>query len=221
LTFSGGEIFLAFFDFIINSMSSLLNFCYQFTVSIGCANYGVAIILLTLFIKIILYPLTVKQIKSIQAMQELQPKMKAIQEKYKGKPEKLSEELKKLYANAGVNPLAGCLPLLVQMPILIAIFYAIRDYHYLQTPPAFLWIPDLSQSDATFILPIVSGLTTYFQQKQTATEQTANNKILMYGMPVFIGYISLNFPSGLVLYWVMSNLAQIFQQWYMYRKAAA
>lgn len=205
------------FDLLSNAMGSVLTFCYNFTVTMGYANYGVAIILLTLAIKIILYPLTVKQIKSMKAMQDLQPKMKEIQEKYKGKPEKLNNELKRLYAEAGVNPLAGCLPLLVQMPILIAIFFAIRDYHYLQTPPAFLWVPDLSVPDPTYILPVVSALTTFIQQKQTATEVTQNNKILMYGMPLFIGYISLTFPSGLVLYWVVSNLAQIFQQWFMYR----
>jgi YidC/Oxa1 family membrane protein insertase len=198
-------------------MASCLGYCYELTISLGYANYGLAIIFLTLGIKILMYPLTVKQIKSMKAMQVLQPKMKEIQDKYKGKPDKLNAEVRKLYSEAGVNPLAGCLPLLAQMPILIAIFFAIRDYNYLQIPPSFLWLADLSLPDATFILPVLAGVTTYIQQMQTATEQTANNKILMYGMPMLIGWISLTFPSGLVLYWTTSNIAQIAQQWLMYR----
>lgn len=198
-------------------MQSALTFFYNLTVNMGFANYGIAIILLTIAIKAILYPLTVKQVKSMKAMQDIQPKMKQIQEKYKGNPEKLNKELAALYKEAGVNPLAGCLPLIVQMPFLIAIFFAIRDYNYLQQPPSFLWMTDLAQPDGTYILPILSAVTTYIQQKQTTSEMTQQAKMMMIFMPLFIGYISLTFPGGLVLYWVVSNLFQIFQQWFMYR----
>jgi len=204
-------------DFLSNIMQSVLTFFYDLTVSMGFANYGIAIILLTIAIKAILYPLTVKQVKSMKAMQDIQPKMKQIQEKYKGNPEKLNKELATLYKEAGVNPLAGCLPLIVQMPFLIAIFFAIRDYNYLQQPPSFLWMTDLAQPDGTYILPILSAVTTYIQQKQTTSEMTQQAKMMMIFMPLFIGYISLTFPGGLVLYWVVSNLFQIFQQWFMYR----
>ena len=204
-------------DFIVDFMRSVLTFFYGLTGTMGFANYGVAIILMTIAIKLVLYPLTVKQIKSMKGMQEIQPKVKALQEKYKGNPEKLQKEMKELYAQAGVNPLAGCLPLLVQMPFLIAVFYVLRDYHYLQDPPSFLWVQNLSLPDPTYVLPVLSALTTYLQQKQTTTEMTQQTRMMMIFMPLFIGYISLSFPAGLVLYWVASNIFQIVQQWYMYR----
>lgn len=207
-------------DFLSNIMQTALTFFYNLTISFGFPNYGVAIILLTIAIKALMYPLTVKQVKSMKAMQDIQPKMKELQEKYKGNPEKLNKELANLYKEAGVNPLAGCLPLLVQMPFLIAIFFAIRDYQYAQLPPSFLWMTDLAQPDPTYILPVLSALTTYIQQKQTTTEMTQQNKMMLIFMPIFIGYISLTFPAGLVLYWVVSNMFQIGQQWFMYRNNA-
>jgi YidC/Oxa1 family membrane protein insertase len=206
------------FDTFIGYLQAILTFFYNVTANIGLANYGVAIILLTIVIKMLLYPLTVKQVKSMKAMQELQPKMKEMQEKYKDNPEKLQKEMTAMYKETGVNPLAGCLPLIVQMPILIGIFYAIRDYTYLNPPPQFLWITDLAKADHTYILPVLSALTTYIQQKQTTTEVTQQTKMMMVFMPLFIGYISITFPAGLVLYWVVSNVVQILQQWWMYRQ---
>lgn len=207
---------MALFDGAIGILQQILTFFYSMTGSLGIPNYGVAIILLTLVIKLILYPLTLKQVRGMKAMQELQPKMKELQEKYKGNPEKLNKEMALLYKESGVNPLSGCLPLLVQMPILMGIFYAIRDYQYAQLP-SFLWIPDLSQPDHLYILPILSAATTYIQQKQTSADMNQQTKMMMTFMPLFIGYISINFPGGLVLYWVMSNIFQITQQWWMYR----
>ncbi|GMB00159.1 YidC/Oxa1 family membrane protein insertase [Pelosinus sp. IPA-1] len=210
---------MALFDSAIGLLQDILTFFYNMTASLGIPNYGLAIILLTLAIKLILYPLTVKQVKGMKAMQDLQPKMKAMQEKYKGNPEKLNKEMALLYKESGVNPLSGCLPLLVQMPILMGIFYAIRDYHYAQLP-SFFWIADLSQHDPLYILPVLSAATTYIQQKQTSSDANQQAKMMMNFMPLFIGYISINFPGGLVLYWVMSNLFQIIQQWWMYRGEA-
>ncbi|MDF2563837.1 MAG: rane protein insertase, YidC/Oxa1 family, partial [Massilibacillus sp.] len=103
-----------------------------------------------------------------------------------------------------------------QMPILIGIFYAIRDYVY-QGAPAFLWVTNLSQADPYYILPVVSAATTYIQQKQTTAEMNQQTKMMMIFMPLFIGWISLTFPAGLVLYWVVSNTMQILQQWWMSR----
>ncbi len=208
------------FDVFIGFLQSFLTIFYQFSTAIGMPNYGVAIILMTIVIKVLLYPLTVKQVKSMKAMQDLQPKVKKIQEKYgKKDPQRMQQEMAALYKEAGVNPVAGCLPLIAQMPLLIGIFYAIRDYTYLNTP-SFFWIQNLSEADPTYFLPILSAVTIYIQQKQTmSTGSDANQqaKIMMYMMPLFIGYISLTFPAGLVLYWAMSNIMQIIQQWWMYR----
>lgn len=209
-------------DFLANIMKSALTFFYNLTVSWGFANYGVAIILLTVVIKVAMYPLTVKQVKSMKGMQEMQPRMKALQEKYKGNKEKLSSEMAALYKETGVNPLAGCLPLLIQMPFLIAIFYALQGYEYLGDP-TFLTM-NLSKTPtgaALVILPALSAITTYVQQKQTTTEMTQQNKMMMIFMPLFIGYITTTFPVGLGLYWVIGNVIQIIQQWWMYRQPAA
>ena len=207
------------FDSFIAFLQAILTVFYNISGYIGFANYGVAIILMTIVIKILLYPLTVKQIKSMKAMQDLQPKMKELQEKFKDKPEKLQQEMAALYKNSGVNPLAGCLPLLAQMPILMGIFFAIRDYSYIGDP-TFFWLSNLSVADHIYVLPIISAVTTYIQQKQTMNDDNPQTKMMMYFMPIFIGYISINFPSGLVLYWVVSNIAQIIQQWWMYRDEA-
>ena len=207
------------FDSFVAFLQAILTVFYNISGYIGFANYGVAIILMTIVIKILLYPLTVKQIKSMKAMQDLQPKMKELQEKFKDKPEKLQQEMAALYKNSGVNPLAGCLPLLAQMPILMGIFFAIRDYSYIGDP-TFFWLSNLSVADHIYVLPILSAVTTYIQQKQTMNDDNPQTKMMMYFMPIFIGYISINFPSGLVLYWVVSNIAQIIQQWWMYRDEA-
>ena len=207
------------FDSFIAFLQAILTVFYNISGYIGFANYGVAIILMTIVIKILLYPLTVKQIKYMKAMQDLQPKMNELQEKFKDKPEKLQQEMAALYKNSGVNPLAGCLPLLAQMPILMGIFFAIRDYSYIGDP-TFFWLSNLSVADHIYVLPILSAVTTKKKQKQTMNDDNPQTKMMMYFMPIFIGYISINFPSGLVLYWVVSNIAQIIQQWWMYRDEA-
>lgn len=208
---------MAIFDAFIGYLQSFLTIFYNFSEAIGYANYGFAIIMLTVVIKMLLYPLTVKQVKSMKAMQEMQPQLKKLQEKYKGKPEILQKEMASLYKNAGINPLAGCLPLIAQMPILIGIFYAIRDYTYVGSP-AFLWLDHLSAADPYYILPVLSAVTTFIQQKQTMTDSNnPQTKMMMIMMPLFIGWISCTFPAGLVIYWVVSNIMQILQQWWMYR----
>ena len=209
------------FQPIVDLMSTLVTYAFQLTQMIGYPSYGVAIILLTIVIKAILAPLTVKQIKSMKAMQELQPRMKQLQDKYKNDPAKLQAEMGALYKEMGVNPLAGCLPLLVQMPFLIAIFYALQGYPYDQNYVQFLWLPSLGEPDPMYILPVLSAASTWIMSKQTGSGATGaaaqQQKIMTIFMPLFIGYISLKFPAGLVLYWVVMNLMQIGQQFFMDR----
>jgi len=214
------------FDYLVELMKSALTFFYNITVKAGVPNYGLAIILMTIVIKMLLYPLTVKQVKSMKAMQDIAPKMKALQEKYKDNKEKLQREMAQLYKDAGVNPLAGCLPLLIQMPFFIAIFFAIREYSYV-SDPSFLWIKNLAQgtslqdpSDPYYILPALAAITTYVSTKQTTTDPSQQNKMILMFMPIFIGWITITFPAGLGLYWVVSNIIQIIQQWWLYRPAA-
>ena len=211
------DFFFFFFDPIVHLFQTGINVLYKMLSDAGFPNYGVAIILLTIIIKMLLYPLTMKQIKSMKGLQELQPKMKKLQEEYKNNPQLLQQEMAKLYESAGVNPFAGCLPLLVQMPILMAIYYALRDMTY-AGDPSFFWIPSLSEADPLHILPIVSALTTYVVSIQTTpSEGGGQAKMMAYMMPLFIGWISWNFAAGLVLYWITMNFVQGLQQWWMFR----
>ena len=208
-------------DFLSSLVQQAVTITYNFTSSIGFPNYGLAIIIMTVIVKIAMYPLTAKQIASTTAMMELQPKMKAIQEKYKDNKPLLNQKLAELYKEQGVNPLAGCLPLLVQMPIMIGIFYGIRDFQYIG-PNNFLWMENISLPDPYYILPVLSALTTFIQSKLSMPDTSSSqNKIMLYFMPLFIGYISFTFPAGLVLYWVIMNIMQIGQQALMSRKKAA
>jgi YidC/Oxa1 family membrane protein insertase len=182
----------------------------------GFPSYGVAIILMTVVIKILFYPLTVKQVRSMKAMRELGPKLKELQEKHKDNKVKGQEEVAALYKEAGVNPLAGCLPLLIQMPFLSGIFYAIRNFSYV-SQPSFLWIKTLSSADPFYILPVLAAITTYISSQQTMTDSSQQNKMMLLFMPVMIGYMTMKFPSGLGLYWVVGNIIQIAQQRFLYK----
>ncbi len=204
------------FEPIVHILQIVLDFFYHITSMIGLENYGLAIVLMTIVIKMILYPLTVKQVRSMKGMQDIQPEMKKLQAKYKNNPQQMQKELGKLYKDAGVNPMAGCLPLFAQMPILMGMFYALRDLTYVGDP-GFLWMATLSDPDPYYVLPVLSALTTFIQQKQTTTEMNQQMKMMMIFMPLFIGWISISFPAGLVLYWVTMNIMQISQQWWMYR----
>ena len=209
------------FNPLVEALEFVLGFLHDIFSLAGIESYGVAIIVLTIIIKMIFYPLTVKQVKSMKAMQELQPKMKKLQDKYKNDPKRLQQEMGALYRNAGVNPLAGCLPLLVQMPFLMGMFYALQSLDY-GGDPTFLWIENLSNPDPFYILPVLSAVSTYVLQKQTASssgsaQMQMQMKIMAVVMPLFIGWISCNFAAGLVIYWIVNNVIQILQQWWMYR----
>lgn len=209
------------FQVLVDFMRTLLTYCYNLTEALGFPSYGIAIIIMTIGIKAILAPLTAKQVKSMKGLQKLQPKMKEIQNKYKNDPQRAQQEIAKMYKELGVNPLSGCLPLLVQMPFLIAIFYALQGYPYDPAYESFLWLPSLGEADHLYILPVLSALSTFVMSKQTAQDATGagagQQKIMQIFMPLFIGYISLNFPSGLVIYWVVSNIFQMIQQFFIYR----
>ena len=207
------------FDPLVQIFRLVFEGFYNLTAAVGFANYGIAIILMTILVKALMYPLTAKQVRSMKAMQELQPALKKLQKDYKNNPQLLQQKMAELYKESGVNPLAGCLPLLIQMPILMGVYYCLYGYSY-SGDPTFLWLTSLSDTDPLYVLPILSALTTYIQQKQTMVNNGQDNqqmKIMSYMMPLFIGWISLNFPSGLVVYWVTMNICQIVQQWYMFR----
>jgi len=198
-------------EYIRDGLTWLLNFLYGIT-----SDYGLAIILLTVVLRVVLYPLFVKQTRSMAMMRELQPQMAEIQKKYKDKPEEYQRRVLELYRKNKVNPLGGCLPMLVQLPILWALFQVLRDFKF---GAGFLWLKSLSAPDQYYILPILSGLTTYTQTLQTGTDPS--QKAISLIMPVFIGWISLSLPAGLVLYWVVSNLLSMGQQWIVNRQMAA
>ena len=214
---------MEFFSNLLSPIENLLQFVlgglYNINSMFGLVSYGYAIILLTIIVKFLLYPLTVKQVKSMKAMQEIAPKMKKIQEKYKDNPQVMQQKVAAMYQEAGVNPLAGCLPLLVQMPILMGMYYSLYNLEYPSADAAqFLWLPSLSEADPYYILPILNVLTTFYQTRQTSDMSNPQMKMMMLIMPLFIGFISLTFPSGLVLYWVVMNICQILQQWWIYRE---
>lgn len=207
------------FSPITTIFRAVLDMFFNLTSMAGYESYGVAIILMTIMIKCLLYPLTAKQIRSMKAMQEIQPELKKIQKNYANNPQMMQQQMAELYKNSGVNPLAGCLPLLIQMPILMGVYYSLYGLDY-SGDPGFMWLPSLSDPDPIYVLPVLSALTTYLMQKQTSANQGGDNqqmKIMMAVMPIFIGWISLNFPSGLVLYWVTMNVVQIIQQFFMFR----
>ena len=181
----------------------MLRFFYDFS-----GSYGLAIILLTVAIRLVLAPLTFSQSKSMEAMKRLQPEMQALQAKYKDKPEEYNAKIMELYKENKVNPLGGCLPMLVQLPFLWALFAVLREFDF---GTGFLWLTSLSTPDPLYILPILSALTTYAQMLMTSAD--ASQKSMMFIMPAFIGYISINFPAGLVIYWVVSNLFSMGQQY--------
>lgn len=207
-----GELFGA----LVDGITAILVWLYNGTAALGFPNYGLAIILLTVVVKVVLYPLSYKQMHSMAAMQRLQPKLKEIQEKYKKDPQKLQQKMMELYKENGVNPMAGCLPLLIQLPILFALYRALLKFPYKVAAHAgFLWVPSLSHKDPYFILPILAGLSTYWQMKVTpqAGGQEQMQQMMTFMMPVMFVWICSTLPAGLALYWVIFNLLAVGQQY--------
>jgi YidC/Oxa1 family membrane protein insertase len=182
-----------------------LRFFYGF-----CHNYGVAIILLAVVIKVLLYPLSHASLKSMRSMQRLQPEMNRLRAKYKDDREQLHREIMLLYRRHKVNPLSGCFPLLLQLPVLYAIFTALRGAVELRGAPFILWIKDLSEHDPFYVLPLMMGGTMFIQQRLSIPDpQQAKGMIIM---TVVFTFLFMHFPSGLVLYWLFQNILAIGQQ---------
>ena len=177
-------------------------------------NYGVAIIILTTIVRLVLFPLTFKGMKSMKRMQQLTPRMKKLQEKYKNNKEKLNKEMMELYRKNRVNPLGGCLPMLLQLPVFFALYSSLSSAVELRHAPFIFWISDLSQPDGLGITPLLMGASMYIQQKmtpQTAMMDSTQAKVMQM-LPFIFTIFTFTFPSGLTLYWVTSNILSIAQQ---------
>lgn len=177
-------------------------------------NYGVAIILLTIIVRVTLFPLTLKGMKSMKRMQQLQPKMKKLQEKYKGNKEKLNVEMMGLYKKHKVNPLGGCVPLILQIPIFLGLYSALSAAVELRHTPFYGYLTDLSAPDGLGITPLLMGATMFLQQKMTPQTMMDPTQAKIMGMlPIIFTFFTFTFPSGLLLYWVTSNILSIAQQY--------
>ncbi|OGG00605.1 MAG: hypothetical protein A3F83_04730 [Candidatus Glassbacteria bacterium RIFCSPLOWO2_12_FULL_58_11] len=182
------------------------------------SNYALILVLFALLYKVVSWPLTIKSTKSQIKMQQIQPLMNELKVKYKDDPKKMQEETLRMYKEYKVNPLGGCLPILVQMPVLIALFYVFRLTIEFRGAEAFGWIHDLSQPDPYYILPVAMGLTQFVMQKLTPTPTDPKMVPMLYIMPVFMVFIFLNFSSGLVFYYTFVNIFQLAQQLYINRR---
>ena len=197
-----------FFTFIAKPMFKALLALYHF---IG--NWGWAIVLLTIIIRIILFPLTLKGMLSMQKLKDLAPKIKEIQQKYKGDPQKMNMHMMQLYKKHNVNPMGGCLPMLLQIPVFFAIYRVLLNAIELKGAPWILWIQDLSVPDPYYVLPILMGVTMYIHQKLTPTTITdPMQKKIFEWLPVVFTFFFLTFPAGLTLYWFTNNIISIIQQ---------
>ncbi|WP_298691726.1 membrane protein insertase YidC [uncultured Sulfuricurvum sp.] len=177
-------------------------------------NWGWSIIALTILIRILLYPLTYKGMVSMQKIKEIAPRIKEVQEKYKGDPARMNAAVMEMYKKHGANPLGGCLPLILQIPVFFAIYRVLLNAVELQGAPWMLWVTDLSRMDPYFILPILMGATMYYQQKITPSNFTdpLQEKIFKF-LPIIFTFFFFTFPAGLVLYWFVNNLFSIGQQY--------
>ena len=205
----------------------LLKFIYSLI-----PNYGIAIIILSIIIKFVFYPLTHKSFSSAQKMQQVQPLLKEVQARYKGNPQKVQQETMKLYKEHGVSPLGGCLPLLIQFPFLFALYPVLQSTIELRHAGFIFWLKDLSIPDPLYILPVLMGITMFFQQKLMSQKPSPNmdekqlaqlktQKFMMYGMPIFFVFIFKSLPAGLVLYWFTYNILSVWEQLSIRKKTQA
>ena len=179
-------------------------------------NFGLAIIGVTILMKIILLPLTLKQDKSMKSMKKLQPELDKLKEKYKGDPKMLNQKTMELYQQHKVNPAGGCLPLLVQLPILWALFGVLRG-GIVPQDSTFLWM-ELVKPDPFYILPVLNGVVSFVQQKVMGSSDNPQMKNMMYMFPIMMVFISYKMPAGLQIYWLTSSLAGVIQQYLIMKK---
>ena len=215
------------FDVIAQPLLKFLKFTNRFT-----HNYGVDIIILTVLIKLLFWPLTNKSYKSMKDMKKLQPKMQKIREKYKDDKEKMNQEIMQLYRTHKVNPLGGCLPMLLQIPVFFALYRVLYSALAIRHAPFMLWIDDLSAPDRLYmgfnipylgglpVLTLLMGVSMFLQQKMSPTTGDPRQEKMMMMMPVIFTVFFVNFPSGLVLYWLVNNVLSIGQQYYINKRTA-
>lgn len=216
------DFFQTLFSPVVNLLGYVLLFFHQ---TVG-APWWLSIAMLTVVVRSLLFPLTVKQVKSMRSVQDLKPDMDKVRAQYQNNPQKQREEMAKLYQDRGVNPLGGCFPILIQMPIFIGIFYVIRLFG--GTPgrtepeyPSFvngglLWFQDLSQQDPTHLLPIISAVTMLAATEITLKNVDPQQRWLMRLLPVGFTVFLLSFPAGLFVYWITSNLVTLVQNYVIY-----
>jgi YidC/Oxa1 family membrane protein insertase len=192
------------FGFLAKPLLKFFLFLHHFI-----PNWGLVIIVLTLIIKVLLHPLTHKGFESMKKMQELAPKLEEIKKKYGNDPQKLNEEVMKLYREAGVNPMGGCLPMLLQIPVFFALYEIFLNAVELKGA-SFLWVTDLSVPDPTYLMPVLMGASMILQQKLTPTTNPQQEKIFMI-MAVVFTFMFATFPAGLVLYWLTNNIITAIQ----------
>lgn len=199
---------------IQNVLEIIIVWLYQNVI----ANYGIVIILLTIIVRLILTPLTITQTRSMARMQKLQPQIKELQKKYKDDKQKLQQETMEFYKKNNVNPLSGCLPLILQMPVFFALFQALRNPTERVTDVVkdfnFLWL-NLNERDPYYILVILMVATMFLSTKLSTTDPKQSK--FMYILPVVFGFISWQFPAGILVYWVTTNVWSIGQQWIVNR----
>ena len=182
-------------------------------------NFGVSIIIVTILIKIMLLPLTLKQDKSMKEMKKLQPEIEQIKEKYANDKQMLNIKTMELYKEHKVNPLGGCLPLLLQLPILFALFGVLRN-GIIPKDSSFLWLK-LSVPDPFYVLPVLNGAVSFFQQKlMGSADSNPQMKNMMYIFPIMMIMFSVKMPSGLQLYWLTSSILAVVQQYFIMKKGA-
>jgi len=207
---------------IIHTLSLWMMEALKFFFAIS-GNWGFAIILLTVAAKLALYPLTLQSTKQMDAMQKLQPKLEALQKKLKGQPDKIQKETMELYKNEGVNPLGGCLPMLLQIPVFLALFFALTSNEFklilaeAGSKAQILWIANLAKPDPTYVLVFLIAVSTYWSSL-TMPGAAKQQKSMLYFMPAFIAFVSVPFPAGVQLYWAVQNLLTVAQQLYILRK---
>ena len=207
-----------FFGRVFAPLTGVVGDALEFFYSLG-APWWLSIVILTVIVRTLLFPLTVKQVKSMRAMQDLRPEMERIRAKYKDNKQKQQEEIMKLYQESGVNPFGSCLPLLVQLPIFITMFYVIKDFGYTHpdfTSGGILWFQDLSVQDPFYVLPILSAVTMLAASEITSKHIDPQQRWLMRTLPVVFTVFLLTFPAGLFMYWITSNLVTLVQNYVIY-----
>jgi YidC/Oxa1 family membrane protein insertase len=201
-------------SFIENILIDILKYLYSYT-----SNWGLAIIMLTIIVKTVLFPLTLKQDQSARGMRKLAPEIEKLREQYKSKPEELNKKTMELYQKNKVNPLGGCLPLLLQMPIWIALFQVLSQKHIITNETFIIW--QLTVKDPFYILPVLTGVVTFLQTKLSSDPSQNNNeqiKMMNRIMPVMIVVMNSQFAAGLQIYWFTSTLFSVLQSFILLKR---